>query len=41
MRQANMGLMGVGTRGSALELKIAEQGHEVAVWNLDLSAVDG
>ena len=41
MRQANMGLIGVGTMGSALALNIAEQGHDVAVWNLDLAAVDG
>ena len=41
MRQANMGLIGVGTMGSALALNIAEQGHDVAVWNLDLAVVDG
>ena len=41
MRQANMGLIGVGTMGSALALNIAEQGHDVALWNLDLAAVDG
>ena len=38
--QANMGLIGVGTMGSALALNIAENGHDVAIWNLDLSAVD-
>ena len=41
MRQANMGLIGVGTMGSALALNIAEQGHDVALWSLDLAAVDG
>ena len=40
MTQANMGLIGVGTMGSALALNIAENGHDVAIWNLDLSAVD-
>ena len=35
-----MGLIGVGTMGSALALNIAENGHDVAIWNLDLSAVD-
>jgi 6-phosphogluconate dehydrogenase len=36
-----MGLIGVGTMGSALALNIAEQGHDVALWSLDLAAVDG
>jgi 6-phosphogluconate dehydrogenase len=40
MTQANMGLIGTGTMGSALALNIAENGHDVAIWNLDLSAVD-
>ena len=40
MTQANMGLIGTGTMGSALALNIAENGYDVAVWNLDLSAVD-
>jgi|TARA_B110000259_G_scaffold31620_1_gene34689 6-phosphogluconate dehydrogenase len=41
MIQANMGLIGVGTMGSALALNIAEHGHDVALWNLDFAAVDG
>tara|TARA_B110000208_G_scaffold33031_1_gene43469 strand:+ start:366 stop:650 length:285 start_codon:yes stop_codon:yes gene_type:complete len=36
-----MGLIGVGTMGSALALNIAEHGHDVILWNLDLAAVDG
>jgi len=40
MTQANMGLIGVGTMGSALALNIAENGHDVAIWNLDLAPVD-
>lgn len=40
MTQANMGLIGTGTMGSALALNIAENGHDIAIWNLDLSAVD-
>ena len=40
MTQANMGLIGIGTMGSALALNIAENGYDVAIWNLDLSAVD-
>jgi len=40
MTQANMGLIGTGTMGSALALNIAENGYDIAIWNLDLSAVD-
>jgi 6-phosphogluconate dehydrogenase len=40
MTQANMGLIGVGTMGSALALNIAENGHDIAIWNLDLAPVD-
>ena len=40
MAQANMGLIGVGTMGSALALNIAENGYDVGLWNLDLAAVD-
>ncbi|MGB0798316.1 MAG: NADP-dependent phosphogluconate dehydrogenase [Planktomarina sp.] len=40
MTQANMGLIGVGTMGSALALNIAENGHDVALWNLDGATVD-
>ena len=40
MTQANMGLIGTGTMGSALVLNIAENGYDIAIWNLDLSAVD-
>ena len=40
MTQAKMGLIGTGTMGSALALNIAENGYDIAIWNLDLSAVD-
>ena len=40
MTQANMGLIGTDTMGSALALNIAENGYDIAIWNLDLSAVD-
>lgn len=40
MSQANMGLIGVGTMGSALALNIADNGHDIALWNLDGSTVD-
>ena len=40
MAQANIGLIGVGTMGSALALNIAENGYDVGLWNLDLAAVD-
>ena len=40
MTLANMGLIGTGTMGSALALNIAENGYDIAIWNLDLSAVD-
>ena len=40
MTLANIGLIGTGTMGSALALNIAENGYDVAVWNLELSAVD-
>jgi 6-phosphogluconate dehydrogenase len=40
MTQSNMGLIGTGTMGSALALNIAENGYDIAIWNLDLSAVD-
>ena len=37
---ASMGLIGVGTMGSALALNIAEKGHDIALYNLDASNVD-
>lgn len=40
MTQANIGLIGVGTMGSAMALNIAENGYNVCLWNLDLAAVD-
>ncbi len=40
MAQASMGLIGVGTMGSALALNIAENGFDITLWNLDLSTVD-
>ncbi len=40
MAQASMGLIGVGTMGSALALNIAENGHDITLWNLDPSTVD-
>ncbi|MEM9438772.1 MAG: NAD(P)-binding domain-containing protein, partial [Pseudomonadota bacterium] len=35
-----MGLVGVGTMGSALALNMAENGHDVALYNLDASTID-
>jgi 6-phosphogluconate dehydrogenase len=35
-----MGLIGVGTMGSALALNIAENGHDIALYNLDPSTID-
>ena len=40
MATASMGLIGVGTMGSALALNMAENGHDVALYNLDASTVD-
>ncbi|MEM8590939.1 MAG: NADP-dependent phosphogluconate dehydrogenase [Pseudomonadota bacterium] len=40
MALASMGLIGVGTMGSALALNMAENGHDVALYNLDSSTVD-
>ena len=40
MTQAHIGVIGVGTMGSALALNFAEKGHDVALWNLELEAVD-
>lgn len=40
MAIASMGLIGVGTMGSALALNVAENGHPVALYNLDVSTVD-
>ena len=40
MTVAHMGLIGVGTMGSALALNIAENGHDIALYNLDLSTID-
>jgi len=40
MTQAHVGVIGVGTMGSALALNFAEKGQDVALWNLELSAVD-
>ncbi|MEO1705932.1 MAG: NAD(P)-binding domain-containing protein, partial [Pseudomonadota bacterium] len=40
MPTASMGLIGVGTMGSALALNMAENGHHVALYNLDGSTVD-
>jgi 6-phosphogluconate dehydrogenase len=40
MTQARIGVIGVGTMGSALALNFAEKGHDVALWNLELQAVD-
>ncbi|MEO0356766.1 MAG: NADP-dependent phosphogluconate dehydrogenase [Pseudomonadota bacterium] len=39
MAQANMGIIGVGTMGSALALNMADNGFDVALWNLDPSTV--
>ena len=40
MTQAYIGVIGVGTMGSALALNFAEKGHDVVLWNLELEAVD-
>ena len=40
MTQAHIGVIGVGTMGSALALNFAEKGQNVALWNLDLDMVD-
>jgi len=40
MIQAHIGVIGVGTMGSALALNFAEKGYDVALWNLKLEAVD-
>ena len=40
MTQAHIGVIGVGKMGSALALNFAEKGHDVALWNLELEAVD-
>ncbi|MEL6582650.1 MAG: NADP-dependent phosphogluconate dehydrogenase [Pseudomonadota bacterium] len=40
MTQTTMGLIGVGTMGSALALNIAETGHDITLFNLDGTLVD-
>ena len=40
MTQAHIGVIGVGTMGSALALNFAEKGQNVALWNRDLDMVD-
>ena len=40
MTTASMGLIGVGTMGSALALNIAENGHDIALYNLDARTID-
>ncbi|MEM6896472.1 MAG: NAD(P)-binding domain-containing protein, partial [Pseudomonadota bacterium] len=40
MATASMGMIGVGTMGSALALNMAEHGHHVALYNLDGATVD-
>jgi len=40
MATASMGLIGVGTMGSALALNIAEKGHDIALYNLDPTTID-
>ena len=40
MATASMGLIGVGTMCSALALNMAENGHDVALYNLDASTID-
>lgn len=40
MTIAHIGLIGVGTMGSALALNIAENGHDIALYNLDPSTID-
>ncbi|MBO9475517.1 NADP-dependent phosphogluconate dehydrogenase [Shimia sp. R10_1] len=40
MTQISFGLVGVGTMGAALALNIAEQGHDLALYNLETETVD-
>ena len=40
MTQAHIGVIGVGTMGSALALNFAEKGQNVVLWNLALDMVD-
>lgn len=40
MATASMGLIGVGTMGGALALNIAENGHPIALYNLDPTTID-
>lgn len=40
MTTASMGLIGVGTMGSALALNMAENGHDISLYNLDASTID-
>jgi len=37
---ASLGLIGVGTMGGALALNIAENGHDIALFNLDPTTID-
>ena len=36
MERADIGLIGVGTMGSALALNIADKGYDLAIWNLKI-----
>ena len=40
MERADIGLIGVGTMGSALALNIADKGYDLAIWNLKMLSVD-
>ncbi|MEL6913668.1 MAG: NADP-dependent phosphogluconate dehydrogenase [Pseudomonadota bacterium] len=40
MTTASMGLIGVGTMGAALALNMAENGHDVALYNLEPETID-
>ena len=40
MERADIGLIGVGTMGSALALNIADKGYDLAIWNLKFLSVD-
>ena len=40
MARADIGLIGVGTMGSALALNIADKGYDLAIWNLKMLSVD-
>lgn len=40
MTTASIGLIGVGTMGAALALNIAENGHDIALYNLDAATID-